>query len=659
MAKVLLLFTLSMGLLFSSMCFAVPNYDMVKTIARIARNEGWVAINNGASSVSVAVMVNNQIIYSEGFGAANRSLSTPVDAHTQYGIGSVSKAFASVAILQMCEQGKVGLDVPVTKYLPEFKMADARYKQITVRMLLNHSSGLPGSNIYLASTTNAVPDYIRQTLEYCQVSTLKSNPGAISVYCNDGFTLLQAIVERVSGMSYSDYLKKNIYTLAGMKNSGGYFSSDNNIARAYDNKNGYIQPIEYDNSLGSGGLTSTPEDLCAFTAALCSGKLIGAKMLAEMERNQTAPNTNPLGKDYSNYGLGLDSVSVRDFEAQGVQVLAKNGGIQEYHSQLYFAPQSKIALAVIIAGPGNPTAMSNKIMQKVLEAVGAVKHLDTVVELTKPDEQLSLPPDIDKYAGCYGSAKDVCKISFDKQKHTMDVMKLVNGGFVTGGSYPYMGDGLFRIATSLGYRLVEKAGTKYIMLENIDNHLSIVQYECLVGQMADTSLYNDCKWLPYNCKADDVIVPETVFTTGAIGDVPGLIYAAFSDTTLAYGLNDARTSKMILMHARDQMDMRIINKNGKKLLCAGNAIYIEAKDIVPWKKGEKIVIDAAGMDVVRCIKQDTLLSSDFPVNGRLIVYGANGEVQFDSLYSSDKTIVINAGSYVIFIGRPGAEFNTR
>ena len=109
--------------------------------------------------------------------------------------------YVAAAIMLLVDDGKVSLDKPVTEYLPEFKMADDRYKKITMRMLLNHSSGIPGTegaNSFGFKYDNNVK---QETINTLARAHLKHDPGAMQVYCNDGFTLAEIIVERVSGRS--------------------------------------------------------------------------------------------------------------------------------------------------------------------------------------------------------------------------------------------------------------------------------------------------------------------------------------------------------------------------------------------------------------------------------------------------------------------------
>ena len=142
----LVLFLIMIISLFS-LCTDSKNQEPYEKAIITARNEIWKAITNGkASSASVAIMDNGKMVYSEGFGMADWEQSISVTRDTLYNIGSVSKTFCATAMMLLVDDQKVDLDHKVTEYIPEFIMADPRYKDITVRMLLNHTSGLPGTS---------------------------------------------------------------------------------------------------------------------------------------------------------------------------------------------------------------------------------------------------------------------------------------------------------------------------------------------------------------------------------------------------------------------------------------------------------------------------------------------------------------------------------
>lgn len=149
---------------------------------------------------------------------ADTSASAADDSGYVYCVGSVSKIYSTAAVMQLVDEGKVELDAPVTEYIPEFRMADPRYKDITVRMLMNHTSGLLGSSSVNGDlyddNENDRHDHL---LEYLSMQRLKADPGKFAAYCNDGFGLLELIAEHVSGMSYTDYVKQNISGKLGLE----------------------------------------------------------------------------------------------------------------------------------------------------------------------------------------------------------------------------------------------------------------------------------------------------------------------------------------------------------------------------------------------------------------------------------------------------------
>ncbi|MBQ1463456.1 MAG: beta-lactamase family protein, partial [Ruminococcus sp.] len=141
--------------------------------------------------------------------AASGEDSSPVlpekKADTLSAVGSVSKVFCTTAALQLYDQGLLDIDAPVTDYVPDFTMQDERYKDITVRMLMNHTSGLMGMELDDMMLYDDIDEsYHQRFLGFLKNSRLKAEPGAMANYCNDGFTLLEIVVERVSGECFSD-----------------------------------------------------------------------------------------------------------------------------------------------------------------------------------------------------------------------------------------------------------------------------------------------------------------------------------------------------------------------------------------------------------------------------------------------------------------------
>lgn len=221
----------------------------------------------------------------------------------------------------LVDEGKIDLDKPVIVYLPEFTMADERYREITVRMLLNHSSGLPGgsySNSFGFQYHNA---FLPETLQTLAKSHLKHKPGEMAVYCNDGFSLAEMIVEKVSGKKFGQFLQERIFSPLALTRTGlgvGQLPPrpNMNIARYYD-ADGRIDPLEVVSFLASGGLSATAEDLCRFADSF-SGKgrqILSQRSLSEMHKNQPTAFWGKLPRPTISLGLGWDFTSLPNFSA--------------------------------------------------------------------------------------------------------------------------------------------------------------------------------------------------------------------------------------------------------------------------------------------------------------------------------------------------------
>ena len=240
-----------------------------------------------------------------------------------YCIASVSKMYSSLAVMQLVDEGKVELDAPVTKYLPDFKMDDERYKDITVRMLMNHTSGIPLGlpiNHYLYDDVDSfVHD---NTLDIVSGLRFKAAPGEYACYNNMGFMLMEHIVENVSGMSFTDYVRNNIASKIGADHTGTAWS-------LYAGDTGDTQvslyrgslPIEYpyEMAAGTGGIYATASDVANFGSAFFTGNDI---LLSDDAKTQMSTRWNDDVK-YESYGLGWDFVEQVKYEKENIKVMGK------------------------------------------------------------------------------------------------------------------------------------------------------------------------------------------------------------------------------------------------------------------------------------------------------------------------------------------------
>ena len=322
-----------------------------------ARTQLWQAITSGkAGSASVAIMEKGKLVYAEGFGMADRVKSIPVDKNTLFNMGSISKVYCATAVMQLVDDGKIDLDKPVTAYLPEFTMADERYRDITVRMLLNHSSGLPGTVGPNSFGYEYHKEFYDDVLAILAKSHLKHRPGEMAPYTNDGFTVAEMVVAKVSGKSYIQFVKERILNPLSLHKTGpsvGQRQEDKGeVIAKYYIPAGISEPIEVLTLWGSGGLSATPEDLCLFADSFSGAgpQILSPPARAEMRRPQPSEFHDQLRLPEMSCGLGWDLTDLAQYKAQGLQVLGKSGGTGHYTSMLYTVPDKRISVAVIATG---------------------------------------------------------------------------------------------------------------------------------------------------------------------------------------------------------------------------------------------------------------------------------------------------------------------
>ncbi|MGE5653175.1 MAG: serine hydrolase domain-containing protein [Bacillota bacterium] len=199
----------------------------------IAKIDAYVAEmvkQSGIPGAALALVKGDQTVFSKGYGVSNLALNSPVAADTAYGIGSITKSFTALAILQLRDQGLVDLDAPVQCYLPWFRVADEQAsRQITIRHLLNHTSGLPGNSHGLVWNDPAViRPSIEQAVRALKDVKLRHPVGSSFEYANMGYATLGLVIEKLSSQRYEDYLQRQILDHLGMRRS----TADNDRAAA-------------------------------------------------------------------------------------------------------------------------------------------------------------------------------------------------------------------------------------------------------------------------------------------------------------------------------------------------------------------------------------------------------------------------------------------
>lgn len=371
----------------------------MKKIIRLGICLGMLGVCLGGNTVSAMAEAQSEEVY-------------------QYGVGSVSKTFVSVAVMQLVDQGKVSLDEPVVTYIPEFKMADERYQDITVRMLLNHTSGLMGSlyqnGILFEEGNSETHDKL---LEELSTQKLKANPGSYMVYSNDGFVLAELLVEKVTGVSFADYLETNICEPLEMKHTSTAFGNtvkSVSVNQAENFLDSSIQvPYEGVTEVGSGGVRSTTEDLARLSTIFIQdgSDLLSKEAVRETNRDYY-PETDYLKLPELNYktvGLGWDYIREYEFDKYGIKAVGKGGDLDFQHANLTVLPEKNMSAAVL-SSSGSSTfnqLVAQAVLLSALEVKGEIPQGSASVnqlqewQKTLPKESCRIPDEMYDYAGCY------------------------------------------------------------------------------------------------------------------------------------------------------------------------------------------------------------------------------------------------------------------
>lgn len=271
MIKKLILFVL-MAVSFSA-CRAQSQDEKAKALAHSMAAS--LLKTAGLPGLSVAVLKNGNIIYAEGFGYSDIEKKIPVTTATQFRAASVSKVLTATALARLLQEKKLELDAPVQRYVPGFP--EKKYP-VTVRQLAGHLSGLPHYNDSDRIENRFYPT-VKDGLNVFAHEPLLSQPGTAYNYSTHGYTLLSAVVEGASGMTFLDYMEKEIFKPLGMHSSGPDMRQrpSKNMASLYNIDKGVPaierQPEDPSYKWGAGGMITTPSDLVKLAWAYSSGFL--------------------------------------------------------------------------------------------------------------------------------------------------------------------------------------------------------------------------------------------------------------------------------------------------------------------------------------------------------------------------------------------------
>lgn len=632
----------------------------------------------GTNSVQYAIIDHGNIVVSGQSGKNDEQGQKPLTKDTMYGIGSTSKMFTTVAVMQLVDQGEIDLDTPVVQYIPEFTMKDERYKQITPRMLLNHSSGLNGSSLTDAFLFEDNDTYAYDTLlKQLAGQTLKADPGAYSVYCNDGFTLAQILVERVSGMDFAPYIHRYITEPLGMANTETPLDSPNTVKMAglyYPTYTGQL-PNETTNVIGTGGIYSTAEDLARFSQIFTgeAEEVLSGKSAVAMAQDEYKTPLWPDDADSSiGYGLGWDSVNLYPFSEYGIKALTKGGDTLLYHASLVVLPEQDMAAAVVTSG-GNSTydqLLANEILLQALKENGTVTEF-------KPDKtygapvKADMPESVLQYSGIYGATNTTINIDITEG----GVMSITSEQSPDNPAqiYEYSADGTFRSAD----------GTVMISLvtkENGRTYLWIRQYASLpgIGQTA-VSVYNAEKLQPQDLPTKTIkawiqrdgkkyfllnekytslvylVLPPIQLNVSK--QLPGYVL----DKRIT-GPNTAVSELQIPgMNGRDLSGYTFFTQEGVEYLESGGRILVNEDAVKPINVAKKSIVTIPPSGFAQWYTMSDkdggkTVKVSMSSNASFAVYDEKGTCIYFSVIGDKDQVELPAGGSIVFAGDAGTKF---
>jgi D-alanyl-D-alanine carboxypeptidase len=422
--------------------------------------------------VAIGVVSDQDLVWATGFGFADVAAKTPMTPQTKFRMASHSKLFTATAVMQLREQGKLGLDDPVSKYLPWFtvKPADGDDPPITIEELLTHSSGLPReAGAHWTTFEFPTTDELRELMP---ARVVPYAPEVRWKYSNLAYSVAGMIVEAVSGQKWADYVHREIFQPLGMTAS----SVDQNVSglaagygrRMPDNSRATHPFIDARGMAAATGVTSTVEDMAKFASAqFRKGRRGGAQILStgslrEMHRVRVLENNWTQGNAI---GFAVRKAGDKIYVSHG-------GSYPGYQTNTMLWPDGKVAVIVLTnADDGNPAALATELMNTVGQAVATAA--------AKPAPSPTWDASWSRFAGLYrGRGGDSRVVELNKR---LVIVASNSANLDNPIQLEPIGDGTFRYIASSGsgpvgeiVRFVEENGRVTRMITG-DSYVERVQ----------------------------------------------------------------------------------------------------------------------------------------------------------------------------------------
>lgn len=653
----------------------IINYDSLNQ--KIADLASVIAEDDNlkCTSIQYAIMDNDKVIISNCDGVYSKTENRILTKDNMYGIGSISKMYTTAAVMKLVDEGKIDLDMPVTTYIPEFKMNDERYIKITPRMLLNHSSGIMGSTwnnaaLFGDNDTQAHDNFLKTLSE----QRLKADPGEFSVYCNDGFFLAEILVERVSGESFSKYIEDNFSKVLGLNNTKTPVDSFNrsNLAKTYTVSDDKEDPVENIMTIGAGGIYSSAEDVCKFVHAITrkDGKgILSNKSIDAMAEKEYLKGVWPTDADESiiGYGLGWDCVDFFPFNRYNIKALVKGGDTLTYHSAVITLPEYNITMAVTSSGSASTIneLFASQALLEVLKAKGIISEINPQIKLNDQTSQ-SMPKELMKYSGLYNTGGELIDVEVKengelvlhhRKQDNSETYRHTYGGY-------FMND-----ADNYGFKFVEeKNGEIYLEAKQYESYpglqqMAIYEYVAQKINKNDITPETEKAWKERIERKYYIINEKYSSMQYIISGNANLLYdeSGYISCNKIDNENEAKTNlKIPVLSGRDTADFKFFTKDNIEYGKFGETLCISSDAISNLSYEDKeIIIGDDGYTKWFKIPQDmknkklTVKSSD---KSAVILYDDDGKCINDSYISKENSMTLNGDGAIAFAGNPGEKF---
>ena len=333
---------------------------VARTLDRFIRHE---MTDKELPALSIALVDGQNVVWARGFGIANPKDSTPATARTVYRVGSVSKLFTDIGVMQLVERGVLDLDAPVSRYVPDFHPSGHRAAAITLRQLMSHRSGLVREPPVGHYFDNSAPS-LEATVRSLSDTRLVYAPGSRTKYSNAGIAVVGLAVATAGQGRFPEYLAQNVLRPMGLEDSA--FEPDSSIAPrtaqasmwTLDHR-GFPAPTFELGMAPAGSMYSTVLDLGRFMSVLFArgrtarGQVLSAKSLEQMWTPQFAARGPRTG-----FGLGFDISSL-----DGRRVVRHGGAIYGFATELAALPDDSVGVVVAITKDG-----TNAVAERIASA---------------------------------------------------------------------------------------------------------------------------------------------------------------------------------------------------------------------------------------------------------------------------------------------------